>query len=670
MPTISLTVNVHIPLLRITEESIPFLDGTLWQMPFETFNYLTAGAFEDQKAAYIRTQPVFFNIDLPAAAEPWMLDASLACNHVLEHKLPSNAATLADANPNGITENLYRHIHTTVAEKVWSALLLAAPDAQLIQPIHSITFISSKEGVYYFSLDAQKTTNDANVRGDADAEYLFMHEACAQPLPPAQVQEATQYFSLIQTIEHSPELNNTLTSLQSTCLPYLSEKEKFTLCMAALEQLLVPEVYREIRANFAHRVATLLYSLPGSYANFYALASQLYKRRSQALHGQALSAVAFSSAAEAQKILAALVVQLAARVAEGATLDTLLQQAAGSPIVPPENGTTAHAHTYLNHAEAKHLYAQLKITSTLSSHANTATDRETLLVHWSPLIGLAAEAEGMVQPLAAFFTSLSTDDIISLEDKNIRRDFIGSLRTSCASTAAIGLVQTWPNEEAANEPSLWLPVLEKKRNLLVVALRLYGYKQFIDPALLGIYMYRKNLRYRKASVLRQSILLEMRKTPKEVITIQDREPLLLQCKLIEQYFTQVHSAEADHMLNLYRIVHEHRYMPVGTRMGVAFTLLEKMLGGFRPKAETVQLEDLVATAVGDTEATHWFRQNGRTTRNQVAHGYWQPASQRPDFIHMVAVLDGLLPVFINSLLVHHDPAAQKPKDVLIPYITK
>ena len=69
---VTLTFNVHLPLLRTSETSIPFLGGTLWQMPFETFNGLTSGAFESHQPAYEQTRPVFFNFEMEVPETEWI----------------------------------------------------------------------------------------------------------------------------------------------------------------------------------------------------------------------------------------------------------------------------------------------------------------------------------------------------------------------------------------------------------------------------------------------------------------------------------------------------------------------------------------------------------------------------------------------------------------------
>ena len=55
----------HVPLLRIEGDEVPFTGGSLWSMPFDVFDDLTAGAFTDHRARYEETAPVFFRLDTP-----------------------------------------------------------------------------------------------------------------------------------------------------------------------------------------------------------------------------------------------------------------------------------------------------------------------------------------------------------------------------------------------------------------------------------------------------------------------------------------------------------------------------------------------------------------------------------------------------------------------------
>src|SRR6266487_2007679 len=79
----------HLPLLRIAEEEVPFAEGSLWRLPFEVYNELSAGAFEDHEKAYTATAPVFYraNADLNV---PLVRPADEVPRHSGELKVPSN----------------------------------------------------------------------------------------------------------------------------------------------------------------------------------------------------------------------------------------------------------------------------------------------------------------------------------------------------------------------------------------------------------------------------------------------------------------------------------------------------------------------------------------------------------------------------------------------------
>ncbi len=50
---------IHLPLLRIEEEKLPFGPGLLYRMPFEKYNEISLGAFSEQERQYTATEPVF-----------------------------------------------------------------------------------------------------------------------------------------------------------------------------------------------------------------------------------------------------------------------------------------------------------------------------------------------------------------------------------------------------------------------------------------------------------------------------------------------------------------------------------------------------------------------------------------------------------------------------------
>jgi hypothetical protein len=80
-----LTFNVHLPLVRINEPTIPFLGGTLWKMPFETFMVSPVGPLR-AKNLYDQTMPVF-NFENTVEDTPWMNQSGGPSNAVMEMKL-------------------------------------------------------------------------------------------------------------------------------------------------------------------------------------------------------------------------------------------------------------------------------------------------------------------------------------------------------------------------------------------------------------------------------------------------------------------------------------------------------------------------------------------------------------------------------------------------------
>src|SRR6185503_9926473 len=84
---------VHLPLLRIEQERLPFGPGQLYRMPFAHYDSLTLGAFSEQQRQFEATAPVFLGFTVPIpddGLEPRTDDV----NGLTEVKMPSARAPM------------------------------------------------------------------------------------------------------------------------------------------------------------------------------------------------------------------------------------------------------------------------------------------------------------------------------------------------------------------------------------------------------------------------------------------------------------------------------------------------------------------------------------------------------------------------------------------------
>ena len=662
---VTLTFNVHLPLLRTSETSIPFLGGTLWQMPFETFNGLTSGAFESHQPAYEQTRPVFFNFEMEVPETEWINEPGEHSKSVMELKLPTNELHYKNETSAWYPFNIFHFIHDEVVDRIWEALILAIPTGQFVQPRHSITFINADNNLPYFKITGDNLTSMANFRGDADVEYLFMPEAYGGHASVDLLITASDCYTQLKQVHIDADLEEALRSLKTATLPYITAAEQFTICMAALENLMIPEVYEDIRKTFSHRIAALLSSLPEAYAEKFELCKTLYTIRSQAVHGQETKDREFSVSAESLLLLSSCIRTLCEKIMAGEKIAQVLSSLDDHPLSQQKAKTTIHPAAVINSSHHKLLGYDVSFSGSIHPGAQTASANENTLLYWSPLAGMETTQEIPVPSMPASFTFLGANDIISLEDKDIRRDFMAKITMTEISTAAICLsydTRTVGFYEVTADSDI-LNRFENIRNLVVTGLRLAGFKKFIDPELLGNFMYKGNMRYRQRSVLRQSVYMDLCKEPAETLLPEHKDRVLHCWDLLANFHYHAYSPDIAMILNLYRKLHESRYMPMVSRAGLSFTVLEKMLGPFRSKNERIQLEDLVYAAVGKNEVTKRFRERGRKMRNSIAHGHWDAGKNETDFLNVLAVLDQLLPAFVDTWINKPADGVQTPQAV-------
>jgi hypothetical protein len=297
------------------------------------------------------------------------------------------------------------------------------------------------------------------------------------------------------------------------------------------------------------------------------------------------------------------------------------------------------------------------------------TSGEGHLMSWAPLVGLGintGKIAALGQPARVVVDTLSADELISMEDRDIVRDFAGEVRMVEHKHAVIGVLVARDGDAYTMRDGEIYPLL-RARDLAVTALRLAGFKRFIDPEMLGWYLYQAKDRLRRPTVYRQSVLIDFRNQPEEILTAVGLPRVSALLDLLSSYETQALDRSVEHVLRLYRRGFDRRFLPLAGRAGLLLSCLEAMLGRFRKREDPVQLETLVGLYAQEQAqaAADWFRVEGRKFRNAVAHGYWEPApgAEQEPLEHLLDLLTALVPPFVRAWMEQPDHGRRTPESV-------
>jgi hypothetical protein len=272
---------IHLPLLRIEEELLPFGPGQLYRMPFSKYDEISLGAFSQQQTQYEATEPVFLSFSVPVS-EKGLERRREEVKGIPELKIPSQRAEILDQ----LGLHAVNWAHQEVGTPSWTALLLAAPAAAFAPPRWSQTF---------FGLDEDFTIQlptglvfGARIQGQADHEYLFLPDAPSEHIGSADVARAAALILPVKQWEGVAEMRAALATLRATGLPVLSPQDRLTIAVQALESLVLPEVHTALKQTFARRVAALLATEAETAERLTAVARDLYSLRSESIHGSDL----------------------------------------------------------------------------------------------------------------------------------------------------------------------------------------------------------------------------------------------------------------------------------------------------------------------------------------------------------------------------------------------
>lgn len=632
----------HVPLLRVREEVMPFGPYWLWRMPFDDYDRWSSGAFSDHRQRYDETAPVFLRLDVDLDL-PVIRSGAPSAGGVAELKVsPVGWRTLLPENGLGFVSKFHE-----LAADAWAALLLAAPAGAWPSPRLSQTFVLLHEpGVF----NLPPGPSDAvRVQGDADHELLFLPEAAGPPVGAGTIERAAALLPLVAQARRHPELSVALDTLCDGTHPSLTLQEESTLAVTALEALLLPEVRSGLGATFARRLRALLADGSARGDELGRTARNLYDARSAGLHGGVVdNSREVVERAWALRFLAGTIERLAGQVAGGLELEELRTRL--------DRGSLAGIATTLPDDALLRAPQRLQCErpSIVSEFSGPMTAPAGLAVSWSPLVGLGVEGElaALTADGSAGFAllPLTGTELLSMEDRDIRGDFAIQLHLEDEVGSCLYVREPVQDAVDAMGDDLLRARLMRRRDLACLSLRVAGFARFVDPELLGSYIYYGSLRARRPTVLRQTVLLMMRTGPKEVVRPGDFDRVREAWDRLVAYDAVARHPEVDHVLTLVRRGHDVRFVSPQTRAGLLLSALEAMLGRFRRSDDPIQLEDLVAEVAGpDSPAATWFRADGRAFRNAVAHGRWR-REEEPLEREMDQVLQALDPTFVDPWL--------------------
>lgn len=669
-----LVLAAHLPLLRIEEETVPFVGGDLWRMPWETFDTLTLGAFSDHRAAYEAVAPVFFRVTIrPQQMENLRpIEPTPGRTESTQLKMPSDRWFRLGE----LGLDIVARFHEALVDHVWHALLLEAPTAGFPAPRMSATFAVADEG---WGIDVGgQARRLASVQGDADMEYLLTPSFVAGALGHEVLHRAEVHTHALATGAASPALQAAVQGLALCSSPLLELSDQCTIATMSLEQLLLPEVRSGLSSRLALRLGTALGRNRAERDQFGALGKALYDARSASVHGEAAprNAEALITHHVAERLLAQVALELDARcAATGKSVDEIVTALDDAEPVAPVLNSRVLADAPLVPRTRPPL--QNDRTSTVAMGGTNLESPEGMFMMWAPLVGLRTRGPLTFDPMTRIMVlPLSGHELLQLEERDIARDFAGRMRTLPEEIAALAIVEpavAGMNEQAAREK------LERRRALAVVAMRLAGLHHFVDPSLAGSVVVQGPMRFRFPSALRQSVwqMLEpLDEQPMLAETVVDhiREPWAL---MIEYEASSRHP-DLERALSLFARTFDGRFASRDSTASLQFALLEALLGRFRaPDAPVPQLEALVAAVVGTEggaarHAAAWFAEHGRQARNDVAHGRGSTAVTDDGAQALRTILCAALPAAIRVWLDAGDPVERmrrRPGRLLIDALT-
>jgi hypothetical protein len=617
-------ILVHIPRLRIEgDEDLPIAGGVLTRLPWEFYDRITLGAFTDWRERYVATDPVFYwwqgDLDLPV-----IRPGAVSANRIQELKAPrAGWGELAWRLGLGVLDN----VQVAVVDPLCAALTLVAPGASPAPPRSSVSFLLlPSDSPFHLELGGEPAFG-ARIQGEADQELVYGVDLAGPRLSAFTVACAAALVEPMSRACADDEVGPILRQLLATSDVSLSPTDRLTLAVAALEAALLPEIRTGLTETFARRLSMLVGSSDDERAAVAALGRRLYRLRSAALHGESVADGARTrperAHLEAERLLADAVGAIWDRAEAGTSLDRLRQELDAASFERRESAATRDRTAVSAGDERLHPVPPW-VSGTFTEGVCLAAP-EGLLLSWSPLVGLGYDGNSVDSDLAVRLLPLDGREIVSMEEKDVRRDFIASVGMGGESVA--GLATVAPSDGSGVLDETVIGRLMRRRDLAVVGLRLRGYDEFQDPELLGWYVYDGVMRHRRETVLRQSVLLGLGREPNQLLGADELPGVLAAWSSLADYEANARDAGLDWALDLFRRTHDRSFTAPETRASLLLCCLEATIGRFRGARAAPGLEDLVSALDGvDRAAADWFAAEGRSFRNAVAHGRWAPST--------------------------------------------
>lgn len=605
----------HMPLMRMKRGEDFYFDPSLCltKLPWETYDNLTKGAFSDWQPKYVETDPVFVwwqkEVDLP----------------ILQPEGGPTGVMIEQRGPTATWPQLFpvmSFFHQHVVDHLWAALALAAPAGVPPPPRCSVTFVLPA-GNATIEIGG-KQADGMRGQGDADQELVYLADGASAPWNDEQLQRAAELGDVARTALDHDVLRPALLQLLGTGEVTLNAEDQMLLTVAAMENLLQPKARTGSGEIFARRVSNLLGQDDAHREGLFDIARDLYRRRSAVIHGNEHKRAKPLDLppAVAQQLLAGAIEALATAPESADDMEALRRRL-------DEGGIRFAPSVELALTDPPGCASLSRLgprkpwnAATYSSTGSLSSPKGTI-VSWSPMAGLVSLGPDLAHPeLGVHLTSMKQQAIVGMEEKDIRRDFIQNIHFPDRPVAALAVPSPHGGgmvDEATVQP------LTRIRDLAVVGLRLVGFNSFIDPSLLGWYVYDGSIRHRRETVLRQSVITAMGSSDPAVIEESMHGELVDAWTLMANYDREARDSGIDTILDLFLRAHDRRFLPPQTRASLALICLEAMLGRFRSKKDRVQLEHLVSSLDGVAPAsTAWFESEGRDFRNKLAHGKWNP----------------------------------------------
>jgi len=285
---------------------------------------------------------------------------------------------------------------------------------------------------------------------------------------------------------------------------------------------------------------------------------------------------------------------------------------------------------------------------------------------YAPLTGVGCTG---VEPLGdkpcPNLVALSGSEVVSLEDKDIARDYLAQLHGVPERIAALAL----SIEADGTDERSALRGLRRMREIAVASLRLAGFDEFIDPELAGLHVLYEQRPLREPSVLRQTVLTRLKREPAYVFGDADRPRRTSAWALLFRYQGSARHPDIEGWLSAFRRLHDGEFLPPLARANLGVALVEGLLGRFRPPGDPQPLEALVArVAAGSNDlpavaGSAWFSTEARAWRNALAHGRLREIDEAP-ISHLLAIARAAIPRAITLWLDGGDPK-RRPAKLLI-----